>query len=234
MKRRHSLITAAVMAALLFAPALSPDAALCSAKKKKCIYTNTYTDKKLTEKARQWIDSGAWRNGFTKASPHESVNVTDMYLCYHKSPETWNAMFAWLQQTDLLNIKAGKHRIPGTNLIASVEDSKNEELSKRKSESHRFNIDFMLVVKGTEGFRRLDHNSSTPSTTYKYDVVRYNYKPELCEKIEVGENQFIVMFPDDWHIAKVKTESNNQSIRVIVVKIPFLRQNDTALQTMQK
>ena len=92
----------------------------------------------------------------------------------------------------------------------------------------------MLVVKGTEGFRRLDHNSSTPSTTYKYDVVRYNYKPELCEKIEVGENQFIVMFPDDWHIAKVKTESNNQSIRVIVVKIPFLRQNDTALQTMQK
>ena len=234
MNPRHSIITAAVMTALLFAPTLSRAAAHCSAKKKKCIYTNTYTDRKLTEKARQWMESGAWRNGFTKASPDESVNVTDMYVCYHKAPETWDAMFAWLQNTDLTNIRAGKHRIPGTNLIASVEDSKNEELSKRKSESHRFNIDFMLVVKGTEGFRRLDHNSSTPSTAYKYDVMRYNYTPELCETIEVGENKFIVMFPDDWHIAKVKTKSNNQSFRVIVVKIPFLRQTDTTLQTTRK
>ena len=53
--------------------------------------------------------------------------------------------------------------------------------------------------------------SKVASTAYKYDVVRYNYTPELCETIEVGENKFIVMFPDDWHIAKVQTDKDTRS-----------------------
>lgn len=46
--------------------------------------------------------------------------------------------------------REGKHPIEGTSLVVSVEDSKNEPLEKRTSESHRKHIDLQYVVKGTE------------------------------------------------------------------------------------
>lgn len=187
----------------------------------KPVYTKIYKDKRLNKKARKWVESGAWRNGFTKASPDDMVNLTDFYLQYNANPEPWMILFKWLQETDLLTISGGKHKIPGSELVASVEDSENEVLEKRKSESHKRNVDFMYVVSGTEGFLRLDHNTSTVSVPYKPDVMRYDYDVEKAERIESKPGRFIIMFPDDWHVAKVKTGLDNQRIRVIVVKMPY-------------
>ena len=186
------------------------------------VYTKQFADKGLVHKAAQWCSQGEWKNGFTKAEPDEMVNLTEFYLQYNKRPELWKALFNWLETTDLLTIKAGKHLIPGTNLVASVEDSENGELAKRKTESHNFNIDFMYVVKGKEGFRRLDHKSSTMTSKYKYDVNRYDYDAEKAEVLESTPGRFMIMFPDDWHIAKVKTQEADQKIRVIVVKMPYV------------
>lgn len=187
----------------------------------KPVYTKVYEDKALNKKARKWAKSGAWRNGFTKASPDAMVNLTDFYLQYNANPEPWMILFRWLQDTDLNAIAGGKHNIPGSSLVASVEDSENEPLERRRSESHRKNIDFMYVVSGTEGFMRLDHNSSTVSSPYKPDVIRYDYNADKAEWIQSKPGRFIIMFPDDWHIAKVKTTLKNQKIRVIVVKMPY-------------
>ncbi|MCM1079362.1 MAG: YhcH/YjgK/YiaL family protein [Bacteroidales bacterium] len=185
------------------------------------IYTAQYSDSALVRKAQEWAESGQWKNGFTKAVPDNSVNLTDFYIQYNREPETWKALFAWLEKTDLLAIPAGKHLIEGTDLIVSVEDSKNDDLQKRKTESHRYNCDFMFVVKGTEGFRLLDHKTSTLSTKYTYDVVRYDYDPAKAKTIESVPGRFLIMFPEDWHIAKVKTTKPDQKIRVIVVKMPY-------------
>ncbi|TGX83818.1 DUF386 domain-containing protein [Palleniella muris] len=185
------------------------------------IYTAQFTDSALVRKAQMWVASGEWKNGFTKAEPDNSVNLTDFYIQYHREPETWKALFAWLEKTDLLAIPAGKHLIPGTDLIVSVEDSQNEDLKKRKTESHRYNCDFMFVVKGTEGFRFLDHNTSTQNTKYQYDVVRYDYNPAKAKTVESTPERFFIMFPEDWHIAKVKTSKPDQNLRVIVVKMPY-------------
>lgn len=185
------------------------------------IYTAQYSDSALVRKAQEWVASGQWKNGFTKAEPDNSVNLTDFYIQYNREPETWKALFAWLEKTDLLAIPAGKHLIEGTDLIVSVEDSRNDDLKKRNTESHRHNSDFMFVVKGTEGFRFLDHNSSTLRTKYTYDVVRYDYDPAKAKTVESTPGRFLLMFPEDWHIAKVKTSKPDQTIRVIVVKMPY-------------
>lgn len=192
----------------------------CSIFAQEPIYTKRFADTKLVKKAEKWAKKGKWKNGFTKAMPDESVNLTEFYVQYNKQTEAWKALFKWLETTDLLTIPAGKHTIGGTELVASVEDSHNDPLEKRKSESHRANIDFMFVVKGTEGFLRLDHTTSTESTEYKYDVVRYAYDAERAEYIESTPGRFIIMFPDDWHVAKVLTKKDDQNIRVIVVKMP--------------
>lgn len=185
-------------------------------------YTKVSADKKLNKKAAKWIKSGEWRNGFEKASPDESVNITEMYEQYQKNSGQWKAMFQWLATTDLTAIPKGKYPIPGTDLVASVEDSRNEPLAKRKSESHYHHIDFQYVVKGKERFGILDHMSSTPNCEYRPDVIHYDYDKEKTLFVDSRHDRFFLFFPCDWHIAKVATDDEDQTIRVIVVKLDYV------------
>lgn len=186
-------------------------------------YTRYYNDSELVAQARKWMASGAWRNGFDKASPHPSVNAVDFYLQYQKNPGQWKALFAWLQNHDLTTLPHGRHPIEGTTLVASVEDSRNEPLEKRGSESHHHHIDFQYVVKGTERFGLLDHYTSKPNCKYngKKDVIHYDYQKERTRFYDSQPAKFFIFFPSDWHIAKVSNDTRNQDIRVIVIKVDY-------------
>ena len=174
--------------------------------------------------ARTWMKKGEWTNGFKKAKPHKTLNIDEFYSQYQKNPDQWNTLFRWLRDTDLLTIPKGKHPIPGSTLVASVEDSENGPLDKRNTESHRKKSDFMVVVKGTEGFALLDHESSTVSQPYNdtKDVMRYKYVKEKTNFFNGKSGQFVIFFPSDWHIAKVQTKKKDQTIRVIVVKMDYI------------
>ena len=174
--------------------------------------------------ARTWMKKGEWANGFKKAKAHKTLNIDEFQRQYQKNTEQWKTLFSWLRDTDLLTIPKGKHPIPGSTLVASVEDSENSPLEKRNTESHRKKIDFMVVVKGTEGFALLDHESCTVSQMYneQKDVMRYNYVKEKTNFFNVKSGQFVIFFPSDWHIAKVQTKKKDQTIRVIVVKMDYV------------
>lgn len=176
-----------------------------------------------TKEAKQWLKQGEWRNGLS-VKPHKTLDINMFYEQYHKNTAQWDVLFEWLRTTDLQTIPAGKHPIPNSTLIASVEDSENGPLNKRNTESHRKKIDFQLVVRGTEGFALLDHESSTVSKAYdeKKDVMRYNYVKEKTNFFDVKAGRFVIFFPTDWHIAKLQTKKKDQTIRVIVVKMDYV------------
>ena len=192
-------------------------------------YSQTYTNeypKELTKLAQKWVKKGGWRNGFTKASPAPTVNQVEFYLQYHRNPEQWNALFKWLQDTDLLAIPAGRTPIPETTLTVSVEDGDNwcsqDDLRQGKgSESHYQKIDFMYVVSGTEGFCRLDHETSHPLADYKPDRLEYAFEYDRLEQFTSVPGTFNIMFPCDWHVAKVKTTAASQRLRVLVIKVDY-------------
>lgn len=214
--------------ALLFCTSLTANAqngCKNSAQKSCCkrgYYTQYYGDKpELIKEAKAWAESGIWRNGFDKAKPHSSVNLVDFYLQYQKNPQQWQALFDYLAKTDLLSIPKGKHKIPGSDLVVSVEDSKNEPLEKRRSESHNKHIDFQFVVKGTERFGVIDHYTSTPNCKYRPDVIHYDYAPQKARFFDSTPGEFFIFFPRDWHIAKVATDGEDQAIRVIVIKVDY-------------
>ena len=214
--------------ALLFCTSLTANAqngCKNSAQKSCCkrgYYTQYYGDKpELIKEAKAWAESGIWRNGFDKAKPHSSVNLVDFYLQYQKNPQQWQALFDYLAKTDLLSIPKGKHKIPGSDLVVSVEDSRNEPLEKRRSESHNKHIDFQFVVKGTERFGVIDHYTSTPNCKYRPDVIHYDYAPQKALFYDSNSVEFFIFFPRDWHIAKVVTDGEDQTIRVIVIKVDY-------------
>ena len=214
--------------ALLFCTSLTANAqngCKNSAQKSCCkrgYYTQYYGDKpELIKEAKAWAESGIWRNGFDKAKPHSSVNLVDFYLQYQKNPQQWQALFDYLAKTDLLSIPKGKHKIPGSDLVVSVEDSKNEPLEKRRSESHNKHIDFQYVVKGTERFGVIDHYTSTPNCKYRPDVIHYDYAPQKARFYDSNPGEFFIFFPRDWHIAKVAKDGEDQTIRVIVIKVDY-------------
>lgn len=214
--------------ALFFSTSMVAGAHTCchnSAQKCGCkrgYYTQYYGDKpELIKEAIAWAESGVWRNGFDKAKPHSSVNLVDFYLQYQKNPQQWQALFDYLTKTDLLSIPKGKHKIPGSDLVVSVEDSKNEPQEKRRSESHNKHIDFQYVVKGTERFGVIDHYSSPPNCKYRPDVIHYNYDRRKTHFFDSTPGEFFIFFPRDWHIAKVANDISNQAIRVIVIKVDY-------------
>ena len=189
-------------------------------------YTNHYP-KELTRLAQRWAKKGEWRNGFTKASPAPTVNLVEFYIQYYRNPAQWKALFEWLQATDLLAIPSGRIPIPGTTLTVSVEDGENwcsqADLRQEKgSESHRQKIDFMFVVSGTEGFCRLDHDTSHPLADYKPDRLEYKFEYDRLQQFTSIPATFNIMFPCDWHIAKVKTAEQSQKLRVLVIKVDYI------------
>lgn len=185
------------------------------------VYTKTFSDKKLVDKADKWVKNGKWRNGFTLAAPDASVNTVEFYQQYKKNPAQWKALFRWLASADLINIPKGKYPIEGTELVVSVEDSQNSDLVKRKSESHYHHIDFQYVVKGVERFGIIEHNSSKPNCDYRPDVIHYDYDVAKTRFYDSTPDKFFIFFPSDWHIAKVKNDTDNQNIRVIVIKVDY-------------
>ena len=187
----------------------------------RAVYTREYNDKKLLKTAKKWLKKGEWRQDFEAADPHESVNIVDFYLQYQRNPEQWTALFKYLANTDLLALEKGKHAIPGSNLTISVEDSENGPLEKRNSESHYNNIDFQYCVKGTERFGIIDHVTSTPKDKYKKDVIHYNYDKERALFYDSTPDKFFIFFPGDWHIAKVNNDTEDQVIRVCVIKVEW-------------
>ena len=188
-----------------------------------CLGVNAKGTKEVSKKkAAAWVASGEWKNGFD-AMPDETVNLQEFYSQYHKNKAEWDKAFKWLAETDLLSIPKGKVMIPGTNIHASIEDGYNEPLEKRRSESHRKKIDFMYVVKGTEGFYLLDHESSVPNCEYsdEKDVIRYDFDMHKSHYFFSTPKRFVICFPSDWHVAKVQTPIADQSLRVIVLKIDY-------------
>lgn len=188
----------------------------------QAIYTRPCTDTAEIAKATAWMNSGAWRNGFTKADPHASVNAVEFYRQYQLNPEQWKALFSWIAKTDLLSLPSGRTPIPGTKLVASVEDDKNGPLETRQSESHYHHIDFQYVLRGCERFGIIDHLSSKPNTTYQPDVMHYDYDKSKARFYDSDPAHFFIFFPGDWHIAKVKTDQPDQNIRVVVIKVDYI------------
>ena len=57
--------------------------------------------------------------------------------------------------------------------------------------------------------------------TYRPDVIHYDYDRRKARFFDSTPGEFFIFFPRDWHIAKVANDGEDQTIRVIVVKVDY-------------
>ena len=139
--------------------------AKCSSTKSN---SNTVSGSVNNETAN-WFKSKDWLGGL-KVNPHSSIDQEEFSKQYKSNQKRWDIGFAYLKNTDLANLTAGKHLIDGENVYALVTEAPLKELDKTLFEAHQKYSDIHLMIKGKEKIGVAPFSSTTLVTPY--DPVR--------------------------------------------------------------
>lgn len=175
--------------------------------------SNTWTK----EEADKWFLGNKWLNGL-KLNVHESVNRIEFAKQYHKNKAVWDKAFAFLRDSDLLNMAPGKHPIDGNNVYASVTEGPAKDFQNTKCETHVKYIDIQYVIKGKEKMGvspAAEVATITPYDSTK-DVAFHDCKESKF--FEAVPGTFFIFFPSDAHRPGIKADGFD-IVKKIVIKI---------------
>ncbi|MDE5871339.1 MAG: YhcH/YjgK/YiaL family protein, partial [Muribaculaceae bacterium] len=106
--------------------------------------------KKFTkEEAQAWVDSRAWAKGLDLKAD-ATIDAVEFAEQYAANPELWDALFAWIKDTDLNTVAAGKHDIVPGRLWVNILEYTPKSAEDTKIESHENFIDLQYTFVGDE------------------------------------------------------------------------------------
>ena len=127
--------------------------------------------------------------------------------------------FAFLKETDLASLAAGRHEIDGDRVYASVQEPTYKPWQEGKWEAHRRYADIQAVLTGEEvmGFAMLDTLAEEMPYDEKKDCLIL--QGEGGQRVRVRAGEMAVFFPQDAHKPNVSPTDGHESGRKIVVKV---------------
>lgn len=121
-------------------------------------------------------------------------------------------------QKNLSGLPEGKIEIDGENVFALVQNYDTKDFDERRWEAHRKYFDIQFVVKGTEVIKVSQKSTMKPNTDYNSEG-DYQLFTGHGSAIELTENQFILLSPEDVHQPGLMINNNPQSVKKIVLKV---------------
>jgi len=168
------------------------------------------------KKAAKWFKDKEWANGLA-LNAHSSTDKVLFAQQYHKNKEAWDKAFAFLKNTNLDTLSAGKYPIDGDKVYASVTVAPSKEFDQSKWESHRNYIDLQYVIKGKEKIGVAPVASATVVSPYDPTKDLANYTAE--GKYYTAEpGTFFLFFPQNAHRPNIKVDGYD-TVKKIVIKI---------------
>lgn len=124
---------------------------------------------------------------------------------------------------DLMGLSEGKTVIDGTDVYVNRSSYIGKKFEDAKIEGHDHYLDLQLVLKGTEGMGYVDKRKSGLKVTVPYDAIkdRTNYEGELDGIINLTDNFFALVFPNDLHKPCIKVNDEKIEKAVFKIKIDF-------------
>lgn len=124
--------------------------------------------------------------------------------------------FRFINETDLLQIPLGKHKIDGEEVFAIVMEYDTKAKSESNFEGHHKYIDLQYIVSGSEAIGVTTFTNQVPIETNKDDDYElYDLDADL---IKFNAGVFMIFFPDDLHMPGVHLNGISK-VRKVVVKI---------------
>lgn len=180
----------------------------CAASKAFC------QDNAATEK---WFNGKTWLNGLP-LTPHKTIDQQEFKKQYEANSQLWNKAFAYLKETNLAELKAGKYPIDGDNVYALVTEGFGRSADTAKWEDHQQYIDIHHVITGKEAMGLAPVTTATVITPYDSgkDIGFYKANGTFYES---GTNTFFIVFPKDAHLPGIKIDGYNDRVKKIVIKV---------------
>ena len=123
----------------------------------------------------------------------------------------------YILNNNLKNLENGKNDIDGDNVFINKFSYIGLEESKCFFEGHKNYLDIHILLKGSESFGYTDISELNQVTEYdsKNDFIKFGGEVKDFIKLELGD--FVIVFPEDIHMPKIKI--NDEIVEKIVCKV---------------
>ena len=173
---------------------------------------------KNAKKARKWVKSRIWAPDL-KIKPDKSINSAEFKRQYESNKAIWDKVFAFLSDSKLSTLAAGRYPVDGDNAYATIAPGPPKKLEDVKWESHRKYIDLHYVIKGKVqlGVCPLPLARVTEPYDEAKDAAHYN----ADGKYHVATPQkFFLFFPNDVHRPDIEVKGFD-TLKKLVIKIRY-------------
>ncbi len=178
-----------------------------------CAATGNSSQTKATDR---WYAEKSWLNGIQR-TPHESIDKQEFVKQYNQNKALWDKAFAYLKETDLVNIKPGRYAIEGENVFALVTEGATKDLDKTRWEAHKNYIDIHAVIRGKETMGIAPVSGAVISQEYdaSKDIAFYTSEGKYYTS---DTGNFFIAFTRDAHRPGIKADGAD-SVKKVVIKV---------------
>lgn len=171
--------------------------------------------------ALAWMDSREWANGIELVAD-PTINAVEFAEQYAANKELWDALFAFIRDTDLNELKAGKYPIIDGRVWVNILEYTPKDAAGTKIESHKNFIDLQYTFEGKE----LMGLAGNVTPTGEYDPVKDKTNYTTDEEIfyvPADAGRFFLYFPCDMHQPSVAASDPAVPSRKVVGKIEYAK-----------
>ena len=142
----------------------------------------------------------------------DNIKNKELYINLHP---LFRAAFEFMESAG--EKEPGTYEIDGKNIYAMVQEYVGKEPNE-KFEAHKKYIDVQYIISGKENMEVTAKNMCQPMSDYNEEKdAQYYTCHGLKTKIQAGEGDFAVFYPEDVHKPGIKL--NDGTIKKVVVKI---------------
>ncbi len=174
--------------------------------------------------ANGWVNSRMWAPEGLAVSPQDEVNADEFYLQYQKNKAVWDAVFAYMRDTDFntFDLSVGQVEIVPGCILKTSTSSTREEAETPRFENHHRVIDLQYTFGGVE---RIGVPTGETTLTVPYDAAK-DVEFYTCQKREIfyyttSPATFYLFFPGDLHMPTLKA-GEIQPLRKVTFKIDYV------------
>ena len=175
------------------------------------------------EEAKAWMESRAWANGL-QLKADETIDAVEFAEQYAANQELWDALFAWIKNTDLSKTAAGKHEIIPGRVWVNLLEYTPKSAADTKIESHENFIDLQYTFVGDELMGLAGHVIPTGPYDPVKDKTNYTTDEEISY-VAAPNDTFFLYFPKDMHQPSVRAHENAGPSRKVLGKIEYAKKS---------